>query len=106
MSPLVGLAKKPLWVNVLFATSLPKTSKLQRLEPNTTSIVPPWQWATGGGVPKSGNGASTTPHEPLLTMRLRVTMSWRAPVSDRPTPNGVLDVMPAAGTVGLLLSCR
>src|SRR5215831_7070506 len=79
-SPLVGFPKKPLLRRKLLRTSLPKSSK-KHVTPNPASTLsgngsvlcgttPPAQFATGGGgLLESGNGANSSPHEPLCSTR-------------------------------------
>src|SRR5438105_2212098 len=67
-SPLVGLPKPPLLVNVLLTRWLPQSSYRQLPLPiSGESLVPPVH-----GGPLSGNEMITTPQAPLLTNRLFV----------------------------------
>src|SRR6476659_3037088 len=66
--------------------------------------MPPWQWATGGGLSLSGNGAVATPHAPLFVKRFLRIVSPRTPARTMPVPTGVNAAVPAPGTLGLLLS--
>jgi hypothetical protein len=45
------------------------------------------------------------PHALLLTKRLPMIVSKRPPDTDMPVPTGPAAAEPAAGTLGLLLSC-
>src|SRR5262249_47450635 len=100
-SPLVSLAKDPLWSSSFPATSLPHASKKQ----NPGDAVPPSQWGIGGGVSVSGNGTTKMPQAPLFATRLLRTWSLRPPAITTPVPTGPSAAVPDCGTFGLLLSC-
>ena len=97
-SPLVGLPKKPLSVNVLSSTASPHSSNRQLPDPSAP-MMPPVH-----GLPLSRYGTMIMPQAPLFSNVLSMTVSLRPPDSDMPVPTGPAAAEPAAGTFGLLLS--
>src|SRR5436309_4321330 len=68
--------------------------------------MPPSQLEMGGGSSWSGRSATSTPHDPLCTIRFWESEMYSVPARTMPDPTGddPASPLPAPGTFGLLLS--
>src|SRR5947209_441372 len=99
MSPLVACPNDPLCAKLLLTIACPQLSNRQGkvIRPSALKF---WLPPMHGGPPSPCCTWISTPQALLRTIRLCITVSLRAPLSDRPTPSGVEPACPTSGTLG------